>query len=726
MLSKLFLHKLSFGILFVLLLISFQQNSFSQVLDPVNHPKFVNPLPIPGQIDATNGGTFDVEMNQTTQWLGLVDGLGNQFLTTVWGYGLLGQGVTYPGPTFIAKKNVPVNVNWYNNLPATGHLLPVDASLHLAHPDGIMGKEAIENWYATGNIPTVAHLHGGHTESASDGLPEAWFTQGEAVTGNYFVKTNYVYDNSQEAATLWYHDHALGITRLNVYAGLAGFYELEDNTERKLTVDGVLPKRKHDVEIVIQDRSFDANGQLTLPYLPSEVGPMFEFEPEDWGTWPSPTVAAEFFGDYILVNGVTWPALAVEPRPYRFRFLNGSDSRFYVLEFGNPGMDFLQVGTDDGLLPQAVSLNRLVIAPGERAELVVDFTGLENQSITLFNYGPDEPFKGLNADGSLSDGEGGTLDPANSASTGQIMQFQVTKPLKVNRGLPIASVSEGTQLRPALEDLGTSSISRKLGLFEGSDEYGRLQPFLGAITTPGGPIQSLTWVDAITENPALNAEEEWEVYNFTADAHPVHLHLVAFQILNRQEILSYTITEKDQLQHDGSYGIGGVVDLGSITYGDTFLPAPNERGWKDTFIVPPGMKGVVKAKFDRPGRYVWHCHILSHEDHEMMRPYHVGALPKQSAENEIASVSDFSLGQNYPNPFNPSTTINFSVPNENTLVSLKIYNSLGQEVGTLINQVFPAGNHEVQFDATGLSSGVYFYTLTAGNFVDSKKMVVMK
>jgi hypothetical protein len=136
--------------------------------------------------------------------------------------------------------------------------------------------------------------------------------------------------------------------------------------------------------------------------------------------------------------------------------------------------------------------------------------------------------------------------------------------------------------------------------------------------------------------------------------------------------------------------------------------------------------GKVIAKFDREGRYVWHCHILSHEDHEMMRPFQVGALPKQSTENGIASVVDYSLDQNYPNPFNPSTVINFSVPEENTLVSLKVYSSLGEEVGTLINQVVPAGNHEVRFDATLLPSGVYFYTLTAGNFVETKKMVLLR
>ena len=217
-------------------------------------------------------------------------------------------------------------------------------------------------------------------------------------------------------------------------------------------------------------------------------------------------------------------------------------------------MSFLQVGTDDGLLPTAVSLNRLVIAPGERVELVVDFTGLEQQSITLFNYGPDEPFKGFNDDGSLSDGEGGSLNPADDLTTGKIMQFQVTKPLKVTKGLPIATVATGTALRPALTDLGTSVTTRKVALFEGSDEYGRLQPILGTLDAG-----SLTWEDDITENPMLNDVETWEVYNFTADAHPIHLHLVSFQIIEREKIVSFEIEEKQQLQHSGDYGVGAVA-----------------------------------------------------------------------------------------------------------------------------------------------------------------------
>jgi spore coat protein A, manganese oxidase len=703
----------------LLLLLTAFSNITAQLQNASNHPKYVNPLPVPVQIDATGGGTFNVEMNQGVQWLGLVDINGLPLNTTVWGYGLLGKGVTYPGPTFTASMNEPVYINWYNNLPSSGHLLPVDYSIHLAYPHGLITPADIKAWYEAGNIPTVAHLHGGHTESASDGLPESWFTQGAAVTGDHFVKTNYVYDNDQEAATLWYHDHALGITRLNVYAGLAGFYLLEDNRERKLTVNGVLPKNKHTMEIVIQDRNFTSSGQLTLPFLPSEVGPMFDFEESEWMTWPSPTIAAEFFGNYILVNGAAWPYMEVEPRPYRLRLLNGSDSRFYVLEFGNPQKDFLQIGTDNGLLPNAVSIDRLVIGPGERAELVVDFTGMKNQTLILYNYGPDEPFKGFNNDGTLSDGEGGTLDPADPSSTGQIMQFKVTKKLKVNRGLPIPTVTEGTQLRPSLADLGPSTTTRQLALFEGSDEYGRLQPLLGTLS-----VGSLTWEDAITENPGLNDVETWEVYNFTADAHPIHLHLVSFQILNREAITEFELEEKPQLQHSGLYGIGATVEEVELS-GTPEQPAENEKGWKDTFIVPPGSVGRVKAKFDRPGRYVWHCHILSHEDHEMMRPYHVGPLPLPKPSEVIAAVEDYQLSQNYPNPFNPETIINFSLP-ENSPVSLKIFDVLGNEIAVLINQDVPKGTHEVKFDASILSSGIYYYTLNAADFSQTRKMILIK
>lgn len=570
------------------------RNAWAQtLLNSAAHPKFVNPLRLPARIDATGGGSFNINMKQTTQNL-LGDGFPD---TTVWGYGP-GNSTTYPGPTFVAQRDQPVDVRWKNKLPKN-HLLPVDGSVHWSNP---------RRWPRSG-IPTVAHLHGGHTESASDGLPEAWYTKGWSERGPTFVKKTYRYDNSQEAATLWYHDHALGITRLNVYAGLAGFYLLRDDNENAHIAADVLPSGPHEIELVLQDRQFTESGQLFFPADNPDVAPGFPVP-------PTPSVIAEFFGDFNLVNGTTWPVLDVEPRPYRFRLLNGSDSRFYVLEFDDPGLTMLQIGTDDGLLPFPVRLTQLVIAPGERADIVVDFSDYDPgvaEAVTLLNFGPDEPFRGFNPDGTLSDGAGGVLPTADPATTGQVMQFVVGQALG-SAGL--ATVKEGTRLRPDIAPLVQAGATRRLVLFEGLDNFGRLQPLLG--TEAAG---SLTWFEPITENPRLNDVEVWEVFNTTEDAHPIHLHLVAFRILNRESFTG-TVTERPQAQHDGTFGVGGV--LSNIVLGsDAVDPSPNEAGLKDTAVMLPGQVTRVIAKFDRPGRYVWHCHILSHEDHEMMRPYEI-------------------------------------------------------------------------------------------------------
>jgi spore coat protein A len=744
MLNLFSLRKVHFGVLLVISLIFFQQISFSQVvtLPPSTKLKFEDNLPVIKdlglRVDLTDGGNIKVNMRETTQYLGIKFGE-DPYFTKVWGYEFPGLPPTYPGATIVAKEDVPVDIKWKNKLP--GHFLPVDASLHIAHPDYLHTIPEIRDWYAAGNVPAVTHLHGGHTESASDGLPEAWYTQGWKEMGNYYVKKKYHYDNDQESATLWYHDHALGITRLNVYAGLAGFYLLRDENEETLINGNVLPSGDYEIEIVIQDKMFAPNGELFWPAYPGDpayddfitvVGAdLTRFDPpnrDDFIHFPGggPTALAEFFGDFILVNGMVWPKLEVEPRKYRFRLLNGSDSRFYILEFRNTvdedygtgsNFNFLQIGTDNGLLHKAEELTQLLIAPGERMDLVVDFSSLASgSSIYLRNFGPDEPYGGGTPDVDF--------DAADWGSTGQIMRFDVVGETPD----PDVSVVSGTELRPAISSLeGQENEIRKLVLFEGMDEYGRLMPMLGTLNDElgAGTAGSLTWSDAITENPMVNDVEKWEVYNATGDAHPIHLHLVSFQILSR-ESFSGTVVDKTHTSHSGEDITGGTLTVNSLG-GDSRDPEDNEKGWKDTAVMLPDEVTTVIARFDREGRYVWHCHILSHEDHEMMRPFHVGPLPLPKQSSDIlASVTDFKLDQNYPNPFNPSTVINFSVPEENTLVSLKIYSTLGEEVGTLINQVVPAGNHEVQFDATSLPSGVYFYTLTAGNFVETKKMMLMK
>ena len=549
-----------------------------EVMPAPTHPKFVNALPNIPRIDATNGGTYNIGMEESSQWLGLQTANGTHINSTVWGY-TFNNHQMYLGPTFVAKKDVPVDVKWINNLgTAHHHLLPVDHTIHMAHP--------------TNGVATVVHLHGGHTEAESDGYPDAWFTQGWTETGAEFKKQTYHYSNDQEAAPLWYHDHALGITRLNVYAGLAGMYLLRDNNELSLS----LPTGNYERELVIQDKQFAADGSLYFPALLSDP------EAADFPTDPNiePTIFPEFFGDYILVNGMTWPKLDVQPTKYRFRLLNASDSRFYIFKLSN-NKTFQQIGTDGGLLNSPVTLTQLVLAPGERADIVIDFTGLAGQSITLLNVGPDMPFMGLAAN----------QMPADPATTGQIMRFNVA-------GQATATFNIPATLRQPIQYLGAEVKTRQVLLLEGMDQYGRLMPSLG--TAADG---ALAYVDPVTETPNINEIEVWEVYNNTGDAHPIHLHQQEFQLVNRQEFTGDLDPVTSKLTN---------IQL----VGSPIPPAANEQGWKDTYIVPPGQMARYKVRFDLPGKYVWHCHILSHEDHDMMRPFEV--MPSSGGTGNCSNI----------------------------------------------------------------------------------------
>ncbi len=671
------------AVIFTMTLLAFSFALRAQLLDPATQPKFMEALPNPSVINARNGGFFTIKIGETYQWLGLRKPNGKKMPTKVWGYGLFNGNVTYPGPTLLAAKNVPVDIKWDNKLP-DGHMLPVDHSIHLAH---LMKP----------GIPVVTHLHGGHTESASDGLPDAWFTQGFKETGPGWVKKNLHYDNDQEAATLWYHDHALGYTRLNVYAGLAGFYLLTDANEQQLINNGVLPSGNYERGIVIQDRMFMTNGDLFYP----SADPMM-LPPSS----PTPSVLPEFFGNFIVVNGMIWPKLTVEPRKYRFRFLNGSDSRFYILRLSN-GANFMQIGTDEGLLPFPVTLNELLLGPGERADLIVDFSGASG-NIVLQNFGPDGPFKGA-AD---------PQPPADPNTTGSIMQFSVTQPLSPT---PNATVTTATALRPAIAPLVQTGATRQLVLFEGLDQFGRLQPLLGTLAEG-----SKAWFEPVTENPMLNDVEVWEVYNATPDAHPIHLHLVSFQIINREDFTGNVIP-KPQIQHDGTTGEGGILQLTGLL-NNAQPPAPNEKGWKDTAVMPPGKVTRVIAKFDRAGLYVWHCHILSHEDHEMMRPYQVmtPGIPLV-----VPPASTFNLFQNEPNPFGYVTNISFSVAKEEP-VSMRVLDMQGRLIRELAGEeIFPAGRHTITWDgadASGnlLPDGLYFCHLTTGGLQRVQKMMLQR
>jgi bilirubin oxidase len=580
--------------------------------------------------------------------------------TTVWGYGAVDYPATfnYPAFTIEAKADRPARVTWMNQLvDGRGrylrHLLPVDQTLHWANPPGgLEGRDDRGNVAKpyTGPVPIVTHLHGGHTTDDSDGYAEAWFlpnainipagysTEGTwyqhfrdkfaAAWGETWAPGTSIsrYSNDQDATTLWYHDHSLGMTRLNVYAGPAGFYLIRGGA-RDLPA-GVLPgpapalgdapgTRYYEIPIAIQDRSFDANGALVYPSKRAFFEGMsngqlqIPFIPEQGCDGPSdvsPIWNPEFFGNVMVVNGRTWPHLQVERRRYRFRLLNGCNARFLVLKLDWPGLAFWQIGAEGGFLDAPVRRELLLMAPAERADVIVDFTNVPaGTEIILRNLGPDEPF-----------GEGlpdVDFEPADPASTGQVMQFRVIAATAFDASTPPESLALPTRVPLpeavltrdlSLNELDSSTVrivSRgkerviQLGCDPNATPFGPIAAMLGSLN-PDGSGQPIEWDEAITENPAVGATEVWAIHNFTADAHPIHVHQVMFEVIEREN-----------------------RDTGEIRG-----PEEWEKGFKDTVIALPGEVTRIKATFNLAGRYVWHCHIVEHEDNEMMRPFVVGPI----------------------------------------------------------------------------------------------------
>lgn len=640
-------------------------------LDPTSIGKYATPLVIPPAMPRTSvlkekGGAVDyyeISVRQLVQQI-LPAGMPT---TTVWGYGSVNHPGTYNYPSFTieARMNQRVRVKWINELvDANGdylpHLLPVDPTLHWANPGGGMtGRDSrpvydpegpIPGPY-TGPVPIVTHVHGANTNQESDGYAEAWYlpdakniTSDFAKTGTFYdyFKANsaiganwgpgfslYEYPNVQNATTLWYHDHALGMTRLNVYAGPAGFYLLRGGPTDLITglpgpapKEGDKPGRKYyEIPLAIQDRSFNSDGSLFFPdsraFFDGATAENPGYHPK---TDLSPIWNPEFFGNTMLVNGNTWPTLKVEPRRYRFRLLNGCNARFLLLRMcttpvdptmpindpANPvALPFWQIGAEGGFLPAPIQLDEVLMSPAERADVIVDFTGLAaGTKIYLVNLGPDEPYGGgvPGVDFAVSDPQ----------TTGQVMMFDVSLPLlKVDASLPPNQL-----VLPVIPGLPapTNNTPRQVSLNEEMSAHwdGPAEALLGTMDGTGVPLPKM-WDAPLTENPALGATEDWEIYNFTADAHPIHIHLVEFQVVNRE------LLEPDPLTGEPAQPV--------VLTGTVLPPDPDEAGYKDTVIAYPGQVTRVRMTFNRAGLFVWHCHIVDHEDNEMMRPYHVGPIP---------------------------------------------------------------------------------------------------
>lgn len=615
--------------------------------------KFIQPLPglgpagipVASSVKHGNADSYVISMRQFQQNIhpALPD-------TTFWGYAdarLASYKSRYLGPAIVAKRGTPVEITYLNELPGK-HPLPVDTSLTGADPRMPVNRVS-------------PHLHGGFVPWTSDGGPMSWFTPGNAMVGDDFLSNQYLYPNQQSSRLMWYHDHAMGITRLNAYAGLAAPYILRDELENMLIQLGVLPGGAHEVPLVIQDKAFHADGSLGYAntYDPDRwtYGPDDEPPAQNCKTpLPFPSCVPEFFGDTILVNGAAYPAVNVEARAYRFRVLNGSQARFFNLQlyyaqagspsepnFGKAGPAFIQIGNECGFLPAPVVLNNpptpfsaklddegnpipstmkftLLLAPAERADIIVDFANVPPGSkLILYNDAP-APFPG-------GDPENDHTSPGSGPDTRTLLQFQVTP----RQGAP--DLIRFRELASALSLLGTylapaafANLSPALAgpvypktLNEDYDDYGRLIQRLGTTSSLSYnnqrlPTYGLNFDDPATEVVRAGDIQVWRIFNLTGDTHPMHFHLVNVQVLGRAPFG----TDDD---HPSFENIG-----------PWRKPDLNEHGFKETVRMNPGEVTDVIMKFDLPTplaprskrtggyNYVWHCHILEHEEHDMMRP----------------------------------------------------------------------------------------------------------
>lgn len=476
--------------------------------------------------------------------------------TTVWGYDdFSGRGVRSPGYVVEARRGTPTKVDYVNGLPSS-HLFSSEV------PD-----------YMHAGSPTRmdTHLHGGYVAGSSDGNPYAYpaeYTPGQTQS--------VVYPNEQSSTLLWYHDHADQITRLNVYAGLVGLYIIRDDHDTGLEPNPIgLPGGAYEIALVLSDKLFDASGELFYSDTPAWI--------------------PEFYGDTPVVNGAARPVLTVEPRMYRFRIVNASNARFWNLSIpGRPPA--WQIGSDGGLFDAPVKLDRLLMLPAERFDVVVDFSGLAGRTLTVTN----DPLPAA------------VSSPAPELP--EVMQIRVASRATSRGPAGIPKTLPGT--RPAL---GAPSLTRDITLEEVEDEITGEPSY--------GSMNGRKFDDArgVQEKPRLGATEDWRLINLTGDTHPIHLHLIQFEVMDR--------TPLDAVAYQSALDAARALnpnaanpDPSRYVTGRPAAADPNERGWKDTVRSNPGEITRIRAKWTLPAgmsapqNYVYHCHILEHEDNSMMRP----------------------------------------------------------------------------------------------------------
>jgi spore coat protein A len=523
--------------------------------------KYVQPLPVPGNgiVVATPSGLNSYSFDQVQISRKLHPDLPP---TPFWAYddgsGLTGQSGSF-GMAVIAHSGTPLSVSYTHKLPATyPPWIPVDTRLTP------LGNQ----------VRLMTHLHGGFVAADSDGNP--------AVTPNGFGpgQTQTVFYTNQlpqmPASLSWFHDHGLGATRLNVFAGLAAAYILRDEFDTGTEPNPIgIPGGPYEIPLVIQDRQFNPDG--TLLYPKSEI--------------PGVVWIGEYFGDVMLVNGKVWPFLNVEPRMYRFRILNGCNARILSLDIGGPAL--WQIGAEGGMFDIPVAVKQLVLAPAERADILLDFSKFAGATLVMKNHNPRKPVS----------------TPAPSLE--QVLQIRVGT--KVSQPGPDAVPSA---LPGRKADLHDSVTTRYITLNE--IDPGEVEWYLNlnGVHFEAAPV---------TETPKIGTVEDWVYINMTGDTHPMHIHLVTFQVIGRTPFN----VEAFEAAHSGPNGVPGGIDPSPFATGPMLPPAPEERGFKDTVKVNPGQFTTIRAKFELPAgvntpqQYVYHCHIVEHEDNDMMRPFTV-------------------------------------------------------------------------------------------------------
>lgn len=613
--------------------------------------------------------------------------------THLWGYVDTATNKSrYLGPLIIAQRNKPVVLRMQNKLPAN-HILPVDTSLMGSEPDIPVNRCCV-------------HLHGGLVPWTSDGGPYTWFTPSGIVgatdgsAGESFLNgveglpgaADYYYPNNQSERLVWYHDHAMGITRLNAYAGMAAGYLITDPVLTALTTGDspAIPGLAYTIPLIIQDKGFktvaDQWGKPGDLWYPSvyesgepngrwDLGQPSDGFEDETANLPAISCVPEAFFDTIVINGMAYPYADIEPRRYRFLALNGSQARFFNLQlyyestlnpgepdFSKPGPAFIQIGNEGGVLPMPVVLNNppmqipagcdgsvdpngpfnLLMAPAERADLIIDFSSVPvGSNLILYSDAPapfpmGDPRYDYYTGCPDQSANGGAPSTAagKGPNTRTLMQFRVVKltgspdPMNFDATLAALDGALPGAYRDSHEPFGEFDLNptapgvifENKTLNEDFDEYGRLIQRVGSDQQLYDDSYGRNYMDAPTEVYKAGQTVVWDIYNTTGDTHPMHFHLVNVQVIGRASF-------------DAS-----IPNILTFTPTSAFEPPdPNYRGWKETVRMNPGEVTRVIMKFDLPTvpftvpgslreglngghEYVWHCHILEHEEHDMMRP----------------------------------------------------------------------------------------------------------